>query len=121
VLETLGNTSIGEYDEQHILERAPRGELENELVVEISTNPSILRGVALVIANLITIYDIDLEDVDIAVPILNEVVSEILDTQLSQGPQPLDIEKNLNIAEGYITSSDQVSQPMAKGEICKKV
>jgi hypothetical protein len=54
------------------LEQAPRGEPETELAVAISTNPSVLRGVAPVIVDLITIYDSDPEDVDTAVPILNE-------------------------------------------------
>jgi hypothetical protein len=73
-----------------------------------------------VIADLIIVYDSDVEEVYHAVPILNEAVTKMLDTQLPQGQQPLDIEVGLNTTEGHITSSNQASQSLDRGEGCNK-
>jgi hypothetical protein len=108
-METPRNTSIGEYNEQQSLRENTIGEPKTEPTTAISTNPSVLREVAHVIVDLIMIYDSDIEEVDTTVPILNEAVTGMLDTQFPQGPQPLDIETSLNTTEGHITSSDRTS------------
>jgi len=51
----------------------------------------------------------NVEDVYHAVPILNEAVTKMLDTQLPQGKQPLDTKAGLNTTEGHMTSSNQSS------------
>jgi hypothetical protein len=111
----LGNTMNNKVQREHIDKRT-----KIEPTIIISINPSILREVAPFIVDLITIYDSDKEEVDTVVPILNEAVKGMLDTQFPQGQQPLDIETCMNTNEGHITSSDQTSQPLDKGEGCNK-
>jgi hypothetical protein len=80
----------------------------------VTPGPSAL---APVIADLITIYDDESEDLDnTIVPIINEAATKILDTQLPQGPQPMDMGTNLNTTESITTPLGQGSQPQAEGE-----
>jgi hypothetical protein len=63
---------------------------------------------------MIMIYDSDNEEVNTSVPIINEEVTEVLDTKLSQGPKSLGEEIELNTTEGDHTTPNQTPQPLDK-------
>jgi hypothetical protein len=78
----------------------------------LSVRPATLGKVAPVIVDLIMVYDNDVEEIYTAVPVTNEEITEVLSTQVSQGPKSLDIGADPSAAEGDHTTPDQTPRPL---------
>jgi hypothetical protein len=54
------------------------------------------------------------EEIYTAVPVINEEVTEVIITQVSQATKSLDTRENLSLAEGDYTTTEQTHRPLKR-------
>jgi hypothetical protein len=82
-LVASGTIMVGGDNEKQTLEKISTGEPGMGISPLLSVRPATLGKVAPIITDLITIYDSDVEEIYIAVPVTNEEITEVLRTQVS--------------------------------------
>jgi len=110
------DTSLEGKNEQPIVEQVHVEKSGPGLTIEPLTMTLGPSALAPLITDMIAIYDDDSEDLEnTIVPIINEAATKILDTQLTQVPQPMDMGTNLNTTESITSPLGQGSQPQGEG------